>query len=257
MTGVRQLIPAPVRRWAKTRLLRRAEPRNSTAFAERAEPGPLVTEVFDHIRRMPGWFNIDDCTHFYLVLRMQSLLGITGDLFEIGSYHGRSTALMCACLQDGESMIVCDAFEADTEDRYAAKPSPANLLDNIRRVSPRLDATRIVIHQCLSDDVVLDAAQRFRFAHVDGGHSAEQVGHDLALCSRHLLPGGVIVVDDYHHADWPGVTAGVDLFLSGDSGLQPLADLNRHGAAGRKLYLMRPLSADGATAAFAYHPDRR
>jgi hypothetical protein len=54
-----------------------------------------------------------------------------------------------------------------------------------------------------------------------------------------LSSGGVIAVDDYGHRDWPGVIAGVDEFLRQRPHFEVLADLNRHGALGRKLYLIR------------------
>ena len=50
---------------------------------------------------------------------------------------------------------------------------------------------------------------------------------------------GVIVVDDYHHPHWSDVTVGVDRFLSETREFDVLGDLNRHGALGRKLYLIK------------------
>ena len=213
--------------------------RASTARRDIGEPGPLITDLFEPIKDVPGWFNVDDCGHFFLILSLQSASGLPGDLLEIGSYHGRSTAVMARCLGPGERIVVCDAFQADTDDRYAQKPSPENLLANVERVNPGLDRDRIVIHPCLSNDLKLDDKERFRFIHIDGGHSAEQAYFDLQLCTRYLLPGGVIAMDDYHNERWPGVAEGTDRFLKENPQLRVLADLNRHGALGRKLYLVR------------------
>ena len=200
-----------------------------------------MTEVFDQIKTIPGWFTIDDCAHFYLALSMQSAYGIRGDLFEIGSYHGRSTALMAYCLQPGETIVICDAFEGDTTDSYQDKPTPRQLTDNLLRVSPDLDLECVDIHACLSSEVSFAETVRFRFVHIDGGHDRETALGDLILSSRHLLPGGIIVMDDYQNEQWPGVTLAVDEFLAAHKEFVVLADLNRHGAIGRKIYLMKQL----------------
>ena len=64
----------------------RKYPWNTTSFSRKAEHGNIITDVFEKIRRMPGWFNVDDCAHFTLILEMQSRFGLVGDIFEIGSY---------------------------------------------------------------------------------------------------------------------------------------------------------------------------
>lgn len=213
--------------------------RESTSYADIGEAGPLIKDVFSRLKDIPGWFNVDDCGHFFLVLSYQSAMGIKGNLLEIGSYYGRSTALMAKCLEPGERIVVCDAFELDTDDDYGNKPSPENLISNIERVNQKMEKDRIVIHKCLSNDLYLDAEEKFRFIHIDGGHSAEQAYSDLQLCSKHLLPNGIIVMDDYHNNYWPEVTQGTDRFLKESDAFSVLADLNRHGALGRKLYLIK------------------
>lgn len=215
------------------------DPRNTHSFPTNIEYSPLVKEVFNKIKDIQGWFNIDDCSHFKLLLSMQTLMGIKGDLFEIGSFHGRSTAMMAWCLEEDENIHVCDAFEEHTDDFYENKPSPKRLIANIKKVNPSLNINKIVIYQCLSNNLTIDINQKFRFIHIDGGHSAEQVYFDLNLSNKFLIQKGIIAIDDYKHNNWPGVTHGVEKFLSNNKTYSILADLNRHGAKGRKLYLMK------------------
>ena len=48
----------------------------------------------------------------------------------------------------------------------------------------------------------------------------------------------MIAIDDYAHPDWPGVTEAVDRFLGTHAAThRVMADLNRHVAKGRKLYI--------------------
>lgn len=220
----------------------RTAPWNRTSFGARSLPSPLVTELFDRIRTIPGWFNVDDCAHFSLVLSMQRMLGVHGDILEIGTYHGRSSCVLASQLQPGERLVICDAFESPTEDGYHDPPSVATLWANLHAVDPGLSSDEVEIHRCYSTDLRLPAGQRFRFAHVDGGHSKDAALNDLRLCAHHLLPGGVIAVDDYRHPSWPGVSEGVEQFLAETPQFAVLADLNRHGADGRKLYLTLPSS---------------
>ncbi len=237
MSTTNQLFARLIPKRAKWRLHQWLK--NSSGPIAIGSKSEQVRSTFDILKRIPGWFTLDDCSHFHLVLEMQSLHGQTGDMLEIGSYHGRSTALMAKHLRPGETIHVCDAFEADTEDRYAAKPSPENLLNNLRKVTPNFSDSQVVIHECLSNDLKLPAEQKFRFIHVDGGHSAEQVYADLELSAQHLLPKGVVVIDDYKHAQWPDVAVGVDRYLKEHPEFSVLGDMNRHGALGRKLYITR------------------
>jgi predicted O-methyltransferase YrrM len=242
---LRKLIPDPFLEIFKKsketdeekRLRNLAHLRESTRYSDIGNPGPLAKDIFSRLKEIPGWFNLDDCGHFYLILSYQSMIGIRGDLFEIGSYHGRSTALMARFLKEKERIVICDAFEHETSEPYRQKPSPEILLSNLIRMNNGLDREKIVIHNCLSSDLSLNANEEFRFVHLDGGHSEAQVYFDLMLSSKHLHSKGIIVVDDYHHESFPEVSQGTDRFLRENSGFDVLADLNRHGALGRKLYL--------------------
>jgi len=232
-----RLLPASTR--AKLQHKARRWVGTSTGYTVIGAKGPLAVGVFEKIRDIPGWFTLDDCAHFQLVMEMQSMNGVTGDMFEIGSYHGRSTAMMAAGLKPGEKIHVCDAFDSDTEDHYGNKPTQETVISNIRKVTPGIEDTQIVTYKCLSNDIQLPADQKFRLVHIDGGHSAEQVYFDLELCARHLCDKGVIVIDDYANRMWPTVSVGVDKYLEDNPVFNVLADMNRHGAQGRKLYIYR------------------
>lgn len=203
------------------------------------EPGPLLTEVTPRILPIPGWFNGDDLVHFWLVLEMQAAAGLTGDLLEIGCFHGRSAAVLAMQLRAGERLILCDAFNLPQAEAYGDAPTPERVRRNLLRAVPEIDGSRVEIIPCLSRDLRLPADLRLRFAHVDGGHSREEALGDLRLCARHLLPGGILVLDDYRHPSYPGVSEAAAEFLSESRDFGILADLNRRGALGRKLYLHR------------------
>lgn len=237
--------PVSVIRATPTRIrLRRTKGKvdhNATAFARDSRPGE-VTRTFEQIRSIPGWFTIDDAAHFTLILRLQSMYGIKGDVLEIGSYHGRSTAVIAGCLNDGERLTVCDPFQ--TGEVYIVNPPSAKgLRRNVGRVNPGLSPEALEIIPAYSTDLHLDEGRRFRFIHIDGSHEAPDVLHDLNLAIKHLLPGGIIACDDHDHPDWPGVTEAIRTFRAEHPELlEEVADLNRYAESGRKLYLMLPRS---------------
>jgi hypothetical protein len=204
-------------------------------FGINARPGPLAS-LYNEIKELPGYFTYDDVVAFTLLLRTQSISGITGDLLEIGSYHGRSTAVIGRYVQPSERFIICDTFEQPAEESYPDPPSPEGLRRTLARLAPNL--RRLDIRATRSDELDLDGVV-LRFAHIDGGHSHGVALHDLRLTASHLAPGGIIAVDDYQHPDWKDVTTAVDAFVT-ESGFHVVADVNRWAESGRKIYLSHP-----------------
>jgi len=208
--------------------------RNDPLFDVDAEPGGPLALLYESVTHLPGYFTYDDTVAFSLLMATQNISGVSGDVLEIGSYHGRSTVIIAQHVKRGERLIVCDTFEEATEDTYPDPPSPDGLRRTLSRFAPDMGGT-LEIHACRSDEMNLDGAS-LRFVHIDGGHSHDVALHDLRLSAAHLAPHGIIAVDDYKHPAWREVTTAVDAFLD-ESGFHVLADVNRWAESGRKLYL--------------------
>lgn len=211
--------------------------RNDPLFDLDAEQGPLAA-LYAEASQLPGYFTYDDAVAFTLILSTQIACGLRGDVLEIGSYHGRSTAFLARCMPPGERLIVCDTFEVATEDQYPEPPSPDALRRTLERLAPDLSSGQVEIHPDRSDTLNL-VGFAIRFAHIDGGHTHDVALHDLRLVAAHLAPGGIIAVDDYAHPVWPEVTTAVDQFLAESPKFAVMADVNRWAESGRKLYLTR------------------
>ncbi len=95
-----------------------------------ANPGDAL-QLYLRAEKIPGFFNYDDAQHFQLVLRMQALMGITGDLLEIGSWKGRSASFMSFFVQPGERLIVSDVFSLPANDVYPEYPS----VEEVKKIS--------------------------------------------------------------------------------------------------------------------------
>lgn len=212
--------------------------RNRLRFRPGARLAPTVA-LYQRLSRIPGYFTYEDATHFELILRMQRANGVKGDALEIGSYFGRSAALIRSVLEPGEQLTIIDPFEGETVYRYHMPPTRNTVEQNILLASPG-SAGGLEFIESFSTDVVLPEERRFRFVHIDGSHEHADVISDLRLGFRDLVPGGVIAVDDFEHPDWPGVTSAAREFLPHPELLQ-VGDFNRQSEAGRKLYLAKPL----------------
>jgi acetyltransferase-like isoleucine patch superfamily enzyme len=207
---------------------------------DKAQPCDAL-KMYERVEAVKGFFNADDALHFALVLGMQRACGIRGDILEIGTYFGRSTGFLANFVTNEERLVVCDAFQAETTDRYPDKPSIPALLQSISRAAPTFDLNSLVIHTCLSRDLRLTPLEKFRCVHVNGGHGHDEALANLNLIIDHVIPGGIIIVDDYLHANWPGVTSAVEHFLQSRSDVSSVASCNRAGAVGQKLYLMKKI----------------
>lgn len=215
------------------------KPWNRVVLKKQAIPSPLIENVFYYIKEMPGWFNLDDATTFSTILTLQSVYGIKGDVLEIGTYFGRSASLLAHYLKNDEKLFICDPFELGLDYLTHEHASVEMLKTNIKSVTPNFNFDQLVVNQCFSYDLKLPEDQKFRFIHVDAGHSKDEALHDLKLADRHLMDKGIISVDDYQHFRFPGVVEAVGIFMNENKNYSVAADLNRRGASGRKLYLVK------------------
>jgi len=211
-------------------------------------PGDAI-QLYMCAEKIPGFFNYDDAQHFQLVLRMQAMMGVTGDLLEIGSWKGRSAAFMSFFVQPGERLIVADVFSQPANDVYPEYPSIDDVKTNIMKINPDIDSSRLVFLEGNSANMQLPSDVKLRFAHIDGGHSYQECYQDLIAITPRMVRNAVVVVDDYDHPDWPEVKPATDMWLKEHRQFRILGELNRNVAKGKKLYLINTASDN--------HNDRR
>lgn len=162
--------------------------------------------------QLPEYEKINEWCQEYLA----SLPG--GVALEIGTWHGRATALLA---QYFRTVITIDTFDTD------------NFVDRITRGQAqswrafhanmaRLGLEDRIITICGSSEQLgmlpyLDAGMVL----VDGDHSKEWCIADISRATDHLRPGGLIVVHDYKRGryspdPWRGVAEAVDTILRGE-----------------------------------------
>lgn len=160
-----------------------------------------------------GWFPSLDQVLFNFFLRRQERLGEHGDLLEMGAYMGKSAIFTAAYLRADERFTVCDLFDAEDapDENNAAEARKSystltrtafeqNYLAFHDALPHIIQGTTSVVPSHVGDDTC-------RFVHVDASHLYEHVEGDIGAARDVLLPGGIVVLDDFRSEHTPGVAA--------------------------------------------------
>ena len=133
------------------------------------------------------------------------------NILEIGSYEGRSTCWFLDYLMEHPaSRLTC-------ADQWAQRSGTRTYSENMQTVFDTFSqnvqasgkAAQVQVRRGNSRDTLPKIeGELFDLIYVDGDHSADGVWFDTQQAHRLLKPGGMILWDDYYHAD--SVKEGVD-----------------------------------------------
>ncbi|MEZ5196356.1 MAG: class I SAM-dependent methyltransferase [Bacteroidales bacterium] len=169
---------------------------------------------FHKINKIQGWFSFEAAMLNALLDEIQKENGITGDIFEIGVHHGRSTVFLAGMMvPEKEKYRVCDLFQ--TQDQNVSSSGKGNrkiFEDNMKRVYPNLNVE--VFEKSSADLKVNEIGNKYRFFHIDGGHNHDEALPDIELASKTIIDKGIMIIDDPMTYVWPGVTHAIFDFLT-------------------------------------------
>src|ERR1700682_928099 len=168
----------------------------------------------DAFHDIEGWFSFDAALLFMAYNQFLAKQGVTGDVLEIGVYHGLSAIATATLRGPGSKMVVVDLFEElqGLNVSHAGIGNRALFERNMLKFHPNLDFLRIIAKPS-SDLSPAELGSSFSFCHIDGGHSSAETLNDLRLCHDILLPGGLLALDDYFNPRFPGVCEGATEFM--------------------------------------------
>jgi len=184
---------------------------------------PAVGAYYYALDTVPGWFSPLDFRIIVELDRLQRVHGVSGDLFEIGAYYGKSAILLghLAHLPE-ERLTVCDVFEhveaIDEEsfpvfNHWYAGITQQGFEEQYRRFHVELPDLIVGASATIDADRL---AGTCRVVHVDGGHRYDVVRHDAATARTLLRPGGIVAFDDISTSHNPGSALAVwELVLGG------------------------------------------
>lgn len=172
-----------------------------------------IDEYLTALDSIQGWFYPEDVRLFQALNVLQGQDGVTGDLLEIGVYHGKSSILLGYFPREDEHLVVCDLFEQSA--RTVANQAEAQCWysslsrelfeNNYLHFHDRLP----VIVKCPSTHLmkVGKLSRTFRFIHIDGSHLYAIVKRDIRTAKALLRDSGIVAIDDYRSIHTPGVAA--------------------------------------------------
>jgi hypothetical protein len=168
----------------------------------------FLADHYMRIRGMSSRFAAAICGH---LVRLQTTLGIAGDLLEIGTFEGRFFVAMTLVLQKGEHALGIDVFSWPSPAVYdhLIENCAAAGLDPSTYTAWKVDTAKITA----ADLRARLPAGRARFIHVDGEHTPECLAQDLELSHAVLHPHGMMVLDDMLHPSYPTLITTVLAYL--------------------------------------------
>jgi hypothetical protein len=145
------------------------------------------------------------------LMRIQTDMGVSGPVVEVGPFEGRFFIALCHALAPGETALGIDLFDwpnPEVIDRFEANCLKHGVPPD-RRITWKADSRTMRSEELLAR---LGSA-RPRFIHIDGEHSRAALTRDLELATAVLAPAGVIVLDDMLHPGYPTLMVAVHEYL--------------------------------------------
>ena len=186
---------------------------------------------------MASMFSFDAALLFTSYNQLIATRGIGGPTLEIGVHHGASAIAIAALRKPGAAFVAIDLFQ-DLQDQNVSRSGlgdRAVFLANMQRVYG--DTSFLKVIAAPSTAVTpSQLGEGYSFCHIDGGHSDAETYSDLALCTAIAAPGGLIGLDDYFNATFPGVSEGTVRFMIENPGkLRPSGTIKFSSSANRSL----------------------
>ena len=187
------------------------------------EAGLKKTAMPDSTFRRPRFYN--------LVQLFRATIHLPGDILEAGCFRGLSSYLLCSYARQAEVSYSGKGFHIIDSFAGLSEPSQEDL-EQVGGVHPRAEgrlyaASMSRVQESLSEfpeityykgwipEILNDLPDRqYRFVHVDLD-LYEPISASLEYFFPRVVPGGLIVVDDYGYLDFPGAKKAVDEFCTG------------------------------------------
>ncbi|MEZ5853976.1 MAG: class I SAM-dependent methyltransferase [Hyphomicrobiaceae bacterium] len=168
-----------------------------------------LADGFEKVVGMSSRFAAAICCR---LLRLQTELGVSGHVVEVGAFEGRFLIALAHALEPGERVVGMDVFTWPNEgvkDRFEANCTRHGIGPD-RRVTWKVDSGTITAAQMQAK-----ADGPIRLIHIDGEHTQAALTKDLELATAAIAPGGLIVLDDMLHPGYPTLMVAVHAYLGG------------------------------------------
>ena len=212
----KQLQPRPRR--ALESVLRRAAALAGLRLERLERTAPLAAddvtalpELLTGFDAIPGNVSVQRGLLLYLLAYGA---GAEGDVVEIGSWLGRSTAFLAQACEDTDNGVVhaIDSFRGNPGSERLLPVPPREMEQTMRANIERAGlAHRVVVHAKPSQEARAEVHAPVRMLFIDGEHTHDAASSDLEYADL-LGPGGILVLDDVTES-FPGVVSAARDFL--------------------------------------------
>jgi len=167
-------------------------------------------------RTVPGWLTGTDARLLYALSHHGPAHGA---IVEIGSAWGRSTVILAAASKRAAREKVY-AIDPHTGDRWYLEDEGKTAFSSLEQFRQNLERLDVAdwVHEVVatSEDAarIVDTGG-IRLLYIDGLHTYEAVRQDIVDWVKRVVPGGVVVFDDYSNTRSDvGVGRAVDELLA-------------------------------------------
>lgn len=189
------------------------------AFGRMYDAGLAAAQMRENTWRRPRFFH------------MTQMLGLTrglpGATAELGAYRGLASYLICRCLRDDDGSF--DGTGHHIMDSFQGLPQPDDIdgadaragvfgdtsVEHVRETLRAFPGVNI-IEGWIPEALAFLPEQTYRFVHIDVDLHEPTLAC-LEYFHARMVPGGVIVVDDYGPwptGEWPGCRRAVEAFCA-------------------------------------------
>ena len=158
---------------------------------------------WEKIDAIPGWFMFQSYCVWRALLDQQAR--ITGDLFEIGVWRGRSASVLASYRKGDEKLYLCDLRLDEEAVHRAIRSVGAEPVNIVPLSGPSADLPAKLDLQAMHQTV--------RWFHIDGEHTGTAVYRELELANRIVNADGIVVIDDFFSPRYPANTTEVIRYL--------------------------------------------
>lgn len=195
-------------------------PAAPTDAAAASLPGvPDLERFADSASSIPGMLSRESALALYTLCYLQEL---AGDVVEIGSWQGYSTSFLAKAVKDSGNgtLYAIDHFKGNVGKETFYVVDRPDLSDLRRGFEGNLRGLglwdRVRLLDMPNEEAVNHlAGVKVRLLFIDGDHTRAGVEKDIRLFFPLVLPGGLVVFDDFS-PNFPGLIGALEQFVQGN-----------------------------------------
>lgn len=139
----------------------------------------------------------------------RSVLGLPGDIVEVGSWEGRSTCALARAVFP-EVVHAVDTWDGSPGEVSAELASERDVFATFQANVAVLTAGNVEVHRMGWRDYFETNRRSLRLVFIDAEHTYREVFDNIEAVLPLMVPGGIVCGDDAHHP--PVQRAVIELF---------------------------------------------